>query len=62
MMGDSRYNFDASVFEGENSFTIGMMLRDHRDQFIRGKSMKFAGPVSVLEAEMVCMLKALIWL
>lgn len=52
---------DASVFDSENHFSIGMVLRDHQGHFVRGRVCKFAGRVFVFEAELVGILEALIW-
>lgn len=46
---------------GQNTFAIGMVLRNHQGLFIAEKTMRFAGPVSVLEAELTCILEALLW-
>lgn len=53
---------DASVTEGANFFSVGMVVRDHQGLFVQGKTMKFAGQVSVMEAEMVGILEALLWI
>lgn len=54
-------NVDASVKPGENSFSIGMVLRNQYGHFISGKTMRFAGTVTVLEAEEVGILEVLLW-
>lgn len=36
-----KVNVDASVIEGGESFSIGMVLRDHTGKFIEGKNMRF---------------------
>lgn len=61
--GQSQFkiNVDASVVGGQNSFGIGMVLRNHQGQFLTGKTMRFAGSVSVIEAESTGVLEALIW-
>lgn len=59
--GELKINVDASVFEGEDSFTIGMVLRNHQGHFIKGKTMRLAGRVSVLEAESSAILEGLMW-
>ena len=59
--GVYKINVDASVFDGENHFSIGMVLRDHQGHFVRGRVCKSAGCVSVFEAELVGILEALIW-
>lgn len=56
-----KINVDASVFNGENHFSIGMVLRDHLGQFVRRRVGEFVGRVSVLEAEPVGILEALRW-
>ena len=61
-VGKLKLNVDASVFDGANHFSIGMVVRDHQGHFICGKTMKIAGSVSVLEAETVGILEALQWL
>lgn len=53
---------DASVTEGANFFSVGMVVQDHQGLFVQGKTMKFAGQVSVMEAEMVGILEALLWI
>lgn len=60
-MGSLKLDVDTSVFAGEHSFSIGMVLRDHQEQFICGKCMNFAGRVSVLEVELVGILEDLLW-
>ncbi|XP_074347507.1 uncharacterized protein LOC141686368 [Apium graveolens] len=59
--GTLKIYVDASVIKGANFFSVGMVARDHQGLFMRGKTMKFAGQVSVLEAKMVGILEALIW-
>lgn len=59
--GTYKLNMNASVFNRENHFSIGMVLKDHLDQFVRGRVGKFAGHVSVLEAELMGILEALRW-
>lgn len=54
-------NVDASVYEGANSFSVGMVTRDHQGSFLGAKTMRFAGHVSILEAELVGILEALKW-
>lgn len=56
-----KLNVDASVFEGSGSFSIGMAIRDHRGNFLQGRTMRFAGEVNVVEAELVRILEALKW-
>lgn len=44
-----------------DSFSIGMVMRDHHGTFLQGKTMKFAGRVEVMEAELVGIFEALKW-
>ena len=60
-VGALKLNVDASVFTDADSFSVGRVLRDHHGTFIHGRTMKFAGKVDVLEAELVGILEALIW-
>lgn len=50
-MGQLKLNVDASLFVGENSFSVGMLIRNEVGGFVRGKRMKIHGEMSVLEAE-----------
>lgn len=59
--GELKINVDASIFTGERSFRIGMVIRNDQGHFVQGKCMRFAGEISVLEAEMVGILEALRW-
>lgn len=52
---------DTSVIDGVDSFSIGMVMRDHHGTFLQGRTMKFAGRVEVLEAEFVEIFEALKW-
>lgn len=52
---------DVFVYECENCYVVGMAVRDHTMVFLRGKTMKFEGCVSVLEAELVGVLEAFLW-
>lgn len=60
--GDFKINVDASVVEGLNSYAVGMVLRNHRGDYISCKTMRFTGEVQVVEAEMVAILEAMLWL
>lgn len=60
--GQLKLNVDASVFPGSTSFTVGMVLRDHQGQFLRGRTRRVAGQVQAFEAEAVGMLEALSWI
>ncbi|XP_074373770.1 uncharacterized protein LOC141714129 [Apium graveolens] len=59
--GQLKVNVDGAVVEGRNFFSVGMALRDHHGQFIAGKTLKIAGGVSVMEAELIGILEALAW-
>ncbi|XP_074364063.1 uncharacterized protein LOC141704788 [Apium graveolens] len=50
-IGAYKLNVDASLHIGECMFTLGLVVRDDRGQFIRGNNMRLAGEVSVMEAE-----------
>lgn len=56
-----KINVDASVYEGDNCYAVGMVVRDHTGVFLGGKKMKFEGCVSVWEAESVGVLEAVLW-
>ncbi|KAL8114918.1 hypothetical protein AgCh_021666 [Apium graveolens] len=56
-----KINVDASVVAGQNSFTIGMIIRNQQGHYIAGKTMRFAGGVSVEEAELTGILEAILW-
>lgn len=60
--GHYKLNIDASVFSGTNSFSIGMILRDHNGMFLRGKMARFSGRVLAFEAEVVGILEAPSWI
>lgn len=49
-VGCMKINVDAAVIKGQNWFALGMVVRDHFGQYIIGKTMKFSGEVSVVEA------------
>ncbi|XP_074363624.1 uncharacterized protein LOC141704237 [Apium graveolens] len=60
--GEFKLNVDASIKEGEPFFSIEMVIRNCRGNFVRGRTMKCARVVSVLEAEAVGVREALLWL
>lgn len=60
--GKFKLNVDASVFSGQSSFSMGMILRDHDGTFIKARKVKRAGEIPVLEAEAWGVLEALKWL
>lgn len=55
-------NVNAAVKEGQNSFSVGLVLRDDKGQYIAGKTRHFAGAVVVAEAETVAILEGLLWI
>lgn len=57
-----KVNVDASIVEGSSHFSVGMVLRDHRGDYLGGKVMKVAAAVSVLEAEAIGIDEALSWI
>lgn len=61
-VGKLKLNVDASVFPGTSFFSVGMILRDHQGLFIKVRSARCAGEVSVFEAKAWGVLKALKWL
>lgn len=50
---------DASVNEGQSSFTIGMVLRNDKGDFVAIRKKRIAGRSSVLEAEAMGVQEAL---
>lgn len=60
-MGTVKINVDASGYRDADSFSIGMVLRDHHGLFLSAKTMKFSGCILVIEAELVGILEALLW-
>lgn len=60
-IGSLKINVDASVLDNADSFSVGMVIRNHQGTFIRGRTMKFNGRVQVLEAELVGILEAIRW-
>lgn len=60
-VGCFKINVDASVRENETYFSVGMALLDHHNSFLRGKTVKIGGNVSVFEVESVGVLEALMW-
>lgn len=60
--GELKVNVDASVHTGQYHFSVGMVVRDHMGQYVRGKTMRFEHGASVLEAELVGIVEALKWI
>ncbi|XP_074337480.1 uncharacterized protein LOC141674673 [Apium graveolens] len=62
--GSFKLNVDAAIVVGQNSFFVGMVLRNHLGQYESGKVMKKVkkvGAFSVLEAELTGIVEALLW-
>lgn len=51
--GSLKVNVDASVFPQAESFTIGMVIRDHNGEFVEAKVLALPCPTTVLEAESI---------
>lgn len=49
--GRSKINVDASIQSSGLVFKIGMVIRNERGQFVKGKTMCFKESVSILEVE-----------
>lgn len=60
--GYTKLNVDASLYMGEESFTLGMVVRNEKGQYINGKNLKLLGSVSVMEAEARGVQEALKWI
>lgn len=62
--GNFKVNVDASVGIDSSSFSVGMILRDYKGVFMRGKTMRFGGTRtrSVFEAESIGNNEALTWI
>lgn len=60
--GVLKLNVDASVCSGAETFSVGMVLRDHLGSFLAGKNLRLFAPVSVVEAEVVGVREALSWI
>lgn len=50
---------NVSILKGGNSFSVDMVLRNQEGHYTRAKTMRFAGHVSLLEAEMMGIQKEL---
>lgn len=55
-------NVDASVKQGQNTFALGMVRRNHERQYVAGKTARFRGSVQVVEAEVMAIFEALRWI
>ncbi|XP_063946052.1 uncharacterized protein LOC135151500 [Daucus carota subsp. sativus] len=59
--GHFKLNVDAALHKGEGQFALGLILRNDAGVFVKGKNMKVAGEVSVMEAEARGVLEAIKW-
>lgn len=50
-IGTFKLNVDASFFAGANSFSIGMVLRDHHGTFVEGRTFSLPCHATIVEAE-----------
>lgn len=60
--GCFKLNVDASVFKGESSYSLGMVIRDDHGQFVTGKNMRCPGEITVMEAEARGVQEAIDWI
>lgn len=61
-VGWLKVNVDASVVQGANMYTLGLVIQNDSGQFVMGKVLKIAGGVSVMEAEARGVLEAIKWI
>lgn len=61
-VGWKKLNVDAFVVAGEQSFGLGLVLRNEHGHFLMGKSMRIQDSVTALEAEARGVEEALQWL
>lgn len=57
-----KLNTDTAIRVGSDSFSIGLVLRDHSGSFVAGKVASFSGNYTVLEAEVSAIYEGLKWL
>lgn len=60
--GRLKMNVDAHIIAGSPWFSCGLILRDHKGNFIKVRVRKFAGKVPVDEAEATGVLEAIQWI
>lgn len=60
--GMLKLNVDASVFSQSDSFSVGMVMGDHRGSFVEAKIAALPCPATVLEAESIGVKEALSWI
>lgn len=61
-LGVLKLNVDAAVKLGDQSFSVGLVLRDHTGTLVHGKTSNKPMVTSVFEAEAVAVLEGLKWL
>ncbi|KAL8114290.1 hypothetical protein AgCh_021225 [Apium graveolens] len=59
--GEYKVNVDASWFQGAESFSIGMVMRNHRESFVEGRTVVLYQEVDALEVEVLGIREALSW-
>ena len=59
--GEYKVNVDASWFQGADSFSIGIVLRNHSGCFVEGRTVALPQAMDVLEAEALGIREALSW-
>ncbi|KAL8119782.1 hypothetical protein AgCh_017046 [Apium graveolens] len=59
--GEYKVNVDASWFQGAESFSIGMVMRNHLGNFIEGRTVTLYQAADALEAEVLGIREALSW-
>lgn len=60
--GGLKLNVDASFFPGQESFSIGMVIRNQEGMFVGGKCICLPRPATVMEAECIGIREALSWI
>lgn len=60
--GYVKVNVDAFEFEGSNSFSIDMVLRNYKGTFIAGKNLRLSKSNSVFESEAMGVYEMLSWI
>ncbi|KAL8124645.1 hypothetical protein AgCh_012338 [Apium graveolens] len=59
--GEYKVNVDASWFQGAESFSIGMVIRNHLGSFVEGRTVVLSQAADALEAEVLGIREALSW-
>ena len=60
--GYLKLNTDASIKLGEETFSVGLILRDHKGAFVGGKTQRMQAAMSVFEAEVLAIREGLRWM